>query len=101
MDNIIYAGTEKFRQVVIQKLTEVFKMGKTEQRKFDYTGFELEQNRQGIKVSQNEYAKDKIEVFEVKPQRARLLDNDLISKEIMMMKQTSGRIGWLAGPDLT
>ena len=58
---------------VIQKLTEVFKMGKMEQMKFDYTGFELEQNRQGIKVSQNEYAKDKIEVIEVKPQRARLL----------------------------
>ena len=52
-DDFLHTVTEKFRW-------EVFKMGNTEWKKFDYTGFELEQNQQGIKVSQNTYDKDKI-----------------------------------------
>ena len=31
----LHAGTEKFRREVTQKLTEAFKMGKTQQRKFE------------------------------------------------------------------
>ena len=59
------------------KLAEVFKMGNTETKKFVYTGFELDQTTEGIKVSQNEYAKTKVEVFDVKPDRAKSPDSEL------------------------
>ena len=63
----------------------------------------MEQNQEGIKVSQNGFAKDKIEVFDVKPDRAKVPDDDLTPEEISMIRKVAGKIGWLAKgtrPDL-
>ena len=69
------------------KLAEVFKMGNTETKKFVYTGFELDQTTEGIKVSQNEYAKTKVEVFDVKPDRAKSPDSELTAEEVSMIRK--------------
>ena len=87
VDDFLHAGTEKFRQEVTLKLAELFKMGNTETKKFVYTGFELDQTTEGIKVSQNEYAKTKVEVFDVKPDRARSPDSELTAEEVSMIRK--------------
>ena len=103
VDDFLHAGTEKFRQEVTLKLAELFKMGNTETKKFVYTGFELDQTAEGIKVSQNEFAKTKVEVFDVKPDRAKSPDSNLTAEEVSMIRKAAGKIGWLARgtrPDL-
>ena len=103
VDDFLHAGTEKFRQEVTLKLSEIFKMGKTDRKSFVYTGFELEQTQEGIKVSQNEFARAKIEVFDVKPDRAKGPDDDLSAEEVSIIRKAAGKIGWLARgtrPDL-
>ena len=62
VDDFIHAGNEVFRSTVTKKLAEIFKMGKTEARKFKYVGYELEQLREGIIISQKEYA-EKMEIL--------------------------------------
>jgi hypothetical protein len=78
-------------------------MGKTDRKSFIYTGFELEQTQEGIKVRQNEFARAKIEVFDVKPDRAKGPDDDLSAEEVSFIRKAAGKIGWLARgtrPDL-
>ena len=45
-------------------------MGKTEQKSFKYVGFTIEQTNEGIFVSQKDFADEKIEIFDVQPERA-------------------------------
>jgi hypothetical protein len=79
-------------------------MGKTDRKSFVYTGFEPEQTQEGIKVSQNELARAKIEVFDMKPDRANNgPDDDLSAEEVSIIRKAAGKIGWLARgtrPDL-
>ena len=46
-------------------------MGVTKEKSPTYTGFEIDQHDEGVRVSQDIFAKDKIEVFNVKPERVR------------------------------
>ena len=103
VDDFIHAGNEVFRSTVTTKLAEIFKMGKTEAKKFKYVGYELEQLEQGIIISQREYA-EKIEILDINPSRLKAQDVELSQEEKSMIRQVAGQIGWLARetrPDLS
>ena len=58
-----------------------------------------------MRVSQDKYTKEKIEVFDVKPDRARNPADELSPEEISFstIRKVAGKIGWLARgsrPDL-
>ena len=103
VDDFIHAGNEAFRTNVTKKLAEIFKMGKTESRKFKYVGYEVEQFKEGIKISQREYA-DKVEIPEMNPARLKFQEDELTPEEKSLIRQLAGQIGWLARetrPDLS
>ena len=99
----MHAGNSEFQKTVSEKLTEIFKMGKTEKKQFSYVGYDVEQNEEGIKISQQAYA-DNLEVFNVCPTRSLNQDDDLTEEEKSLLRKCAGQIGWLARetrPDLT
>ena len=79
-------------------------MGKVEEKKFTYVGFDIEQKEAGITIDQSEYAKEKIENIIIDPERAKNQDDDLSSEEKSILRVVAGRIGWFARgtrPDMT
>ena len=103
VDDFLHAGTETFKLKVVKKLHETFKMGSITEKKFTYTGFDLEQETGHVRVSQDKYTTEKIEVFDVKPDRARNPTAELTPEEVSTIRKVAGKIGWLARgsrPDL-
>jgi transposase InsO family protein len=103
VDDFLHAGNDEFKRSVVEKLAQVFQMGKTESRQFKYVGFELDQTKNGIIVSQNEYAKEVLP-FDVKPERAKQVDDELNDEERSLLRKVAGKVGWLgrgSRPDLT
>ena len=102
VDDFLHCGTKEFRTSVIDELVKIFKMGKTEARKFRYVGFDLEQTSEGIKVDQSPFAAD-LEVINIKPERAKQTGEDLLQEEKSLIRKVAGKIGWLGRgtrPDL-
>ena len=74
-----------------KKLIEMFKMGKTEEKKFNFVGYNIEQEEGGIQFSQQAYA-DNLEVFDVSPaSRSRNQDEDLTEEAKSLLRNARGR----------
>ena len=69
-------------------------MGKTESKRFTYVNFDIKQDDEGITINQNPYAAG-LKMFDIKPERAKQINDDLEPKEKKMLKDVAGRIGWL------
>ena len=65
---------------VVQKLGEIFKMGKTEVKPFQYVSFQFDQKVNGIIVSQNDFAK-KVTFLDIEPDCAQEVEDDLKVEE--------------------
>ena len=64
VDDLLMAGSKKFKGIFLQKITETFKFSKMEADKFKYLGCEVEKLGNGdISLNQNEYI-SKIEEVE-------------------------------------
>ena len=103
VDDFLHTGNDDFRSNVSRKLEDIFTMGKTEQEVFKYVRFEIEQEEDGVRVSMSKYAENKIDIFDVKPERAMRQEAELTEEEKSQLRKTAGRIGWLgrgARPDL-
>ena len=78
-------------------------MGKTEEKKCIYVGFNKVQNNEGVLMDRRDFAGEKIEVFDVGPDRSRNQDTELKAKAKSILRKCAGKIGWLARgsrPDL-
>ena len=87
----------------MKTLHKTFKMGSVTEKEFTYTGFDLEQENDHVRLSQDKYIKEKIEVFNMKPDRARNPTAELTPEEVSTIRKVAGKIGWLARgsrPDL-
>ena len=54
-------------------------------------------------MSQNDYAKE-VTSFDIKPDRAKQVDDDLTIEEKWLLRKVAGKLGWLgrgSRPDLT
>ena len=104
MDDFLHAGTKQFEETVSDILADVYTMGKVEEKKFTYVGFNIKQKEAGITIDQSQYAKEKVENIIIAPERAKNQDDDLNDEEKSILRVVAGRIGWLARgtrPDLT
>lgn len=104
VDDILSAGTRSFEKEVVLKLKKIFKMGETQSRKFTYTGLEMEQTREGVRITQNGFIKDKIESSEILFEREEEGSKPLNKEQNRLLKRIAGWIGWLAAgprPDLS
>ena len=57
VDDFLHTGTDEFKVKVVKKLEVIFKMGVTKEKSFTYTGFEIEQTKEGVRVSQDSFAR--------------------------------------------
>ena len=102
VDDFISAGNKEFSLNIIPQVLSIFQVGKSETGSFLYTGFQIQQGKQGISLDQSEYvARIDIPVLDA----ARLLDKDseLEPKELTVYIMMVGSTNWVSRasrPDL-
>ena len=102
VDDFISAGNKEFSLNIIPQVLSIFQVGKSETGSFLYTGFQIQQGKQGISLDQSEYvARIDIPVLDA----ARLLDKDseLEPKELTVYRMMVGSTNWVSRasrPDL-
>ena len=56
VDDFLHCGTKEFEQDVTKKLAEIFLMGKVVSKKFNYVGFDIDQQDDAIRVDKSNFA---------------------------------------------
>ena len=93
VDDFIHCGNRYFNEVIMTLVLDIFKVGKSEHGNFMYTGFNLQQDENGITLDQNEYVdRVKIPTFEAK----RMLESeeDMTDEELTILRQMVGSLNW-------
>ena len=104
VDDFLHTASEQDQNKLTSRLGSIFEMGKVESRNFKYLGYRIIQDMEDftIKLDQAEYA-EKLEMVKIPPERKKDPNQKLNAEEKTLMKQISGRIGWLGRgtrPDL-
>ena len=100
VDDFFWAGTDLFKEKIIDNLITKFKISSDLHDSFKFLGLQVHQEESGITVRQNSYAEQvqSINISEDKDKRRPLED-----EERAMYRKTIGQIGWVANqtrPDL-
>ena len=104
VDDFLYGGTKLFHKKVIKPIKEKYVIGACEETLFSFTGWNLEQNEEGITVTQRDYLNDlNLEQFD-DLMNAKGNNTDRLNQEqTSLMQKANGILGWLAQvskPDL-
>ena len=86
------AGSHWFEQNVLQKLRDVFCVGKESCESFKYIGLNLSQDGETIVLSQNDYANS---MNTVPVQKERVKTSQLTSAEQTALRSKIGQLLWL------
>ena len=101
VDDFQGAGDEYFKENVMDKLAETFKISKREYGKFKYTGVDVELCDDGAIILEQEAYKDGLKVIPVDLKEDP--NRNLNKKEFKEFRGAAGKISWLADmtrPDL-
>lgn len=101
VDDFCFAGSEIFHRKVIDKIHQIFAVKSEETAEFQYIGLDIKQNRENIKLGQNEYVK-KLKYIPV--ENGRNINDKISTAEISEIRQVIGQLNWLATqtkPDLS
>ena len=101
VDDLLYAGTTKF-QDMMKKISQRFKISKSEQGAFRYIGMDLSSNQNEINLSQKSYC-SLVQMVKIDYERKKQTEKDLTEDEIKMYQSLLGKLNWLAcnsRPDL-
>ena len=100
VDDFIHAGNDLFERKVMNVVNKSFTVGSSEKSTFKYTGFQITQSRQMIKVDQLDY----VEKMKIKTPSQKKKKSDLLNEEeISMLRSNVGALQWVARgtrPDL-
>ena len=55
IDDLLYSGTDKFHKNVIEKVKQRYVIGSVEDTAMTFTGWQLKQTEEGIRLSQETY----------------------------------------------
>ena len=58
IDDFLHNGGYQFKKDILQPITKKFIAGKLDEGSFNYVGFQIMQDNQGITISQSHYVKD-------------------------------------------
>lgn len=105
VDDVLYAGTTRFKDQVIKSVFDRFKISSEYRDNFKYLGLNIVQDEEtrAITVDQKEYA-ESVQPAEVLPSRRRDPEDDLSESEKTSFHSVLGKLLWLAGrtrPDLS
>ena len=93
VDDFIHAGTDFFNKVIMPKVLSIFKVGKSEQSIFMYTGFQLNQERNAITLDQKAYV-ERVKIPTIEAKRLTELDSELTEEELTTLRQMVGSLNW-------
>ena len=95
VDDMLFAGTEKFHEKVMNPLKNMLKISREDSVTFKYLGMSLCQKKGQILLSQSEYVKGLQPVLlgnEAMKDKERFADK----KEITIFRQAVGQLGWVS-----
>ena len=93
VDDFIHCGTEFFNKKILPQVLETFQMGKSESDSFMYTGFMLNQTKDGITLDQEKYV-EKVKIPQIEAKRLSQMDDDMTAEELTLLRQMTGAINW-------
>ncbi len=93
VDDFIHCGTEFFNKKILPQVLEVFQMGKSESESFMYTGFMLNQTKDGITLDQEKYVEG-VKIPQIEAKRLSQVDDDMTGEELTLLRQMTGAINW-------
>ena len=95
VDDVMFFGTEKFMNEVIQPFKDIFKISNEEEGAFKYLGVQMKQTLCSIELNQNEFLKNiKTEPLPKESMKDNLRYVNEIEKRLF--RQCVGQLGWLA-----
>ena len=93
VDDIFYAGTEKFESKVMKQVAQEFLIGRTEEETFTYIGLAIKTTKEGITLDQVDYIQNRLAPADLKlGDSKRFLDKE----EIQLLRRLTGKINWAA-----
>ena len=102
-NNFFGQSNSGFNSEVIEKMSQIFKVGKSEKQTFMYTGFRIHQSRDGILLGQEEYV-DQITITSIDPSRRKDKNAHLDETERTCLRRMAGTLNWVVRgtrPDLS
>ena len=95
VDDFLWAGTERFKRLVIAKLHENFLIGSSESAAFKYVGLNISSIQDGVLVDQRQYIAS-LETIPISKSRSFQRDSTLSDVEIDALKARIGQLNWVA-----
>ena len=103
VDDLIYAGSTKFKQNIIQQIKKKFVISREASGSFKYLGWSINQFEDCIKVDQRIYAEN-VKPVQIDTKRKQQTEDYLNAEEIKQYQKLLGQLLWLSNqtrPDLT
>ena len=94
VDDFCWGGSKQFEEIVISKLKKDFLVGTTDTGNFKYVGLDIKQEKEGIKLDQENYIKSlhQIEISQRKSQRKNM---NLNEEEMHQFRSLVGQLNWI------
>ena len=93
VDDFLNAGGEHFHKVILPQILATFKVGKSERGSFMYTGFQLNQDKDGVSLDQSDYI-ESLTVPEIDKLRLRQSNEEMTYEELSMLRKMTGQLNW-------
>ena len=93
VDDFIHSGNQWFNEVIMPQVFSIFKVGKSEQGNFMYTGFKISQDGEGITLDQRDYV-ERVKIPTLDTKRLLQLDDLMNEDELTSLRQMVGSLNW-------
>ena len=103
VDDFLNAGGEYFHSKILPQILDTFKVGKSERGSFMYTGFQLNQDKNGVSLDQTDYVEN-ITIPEIDTVRLRQSKDEMSHEELSTLRKMTGQLNWTVRstrPDLS
>ena len=103
VDDFLNAGGIFFHEVILPEILNTFKVGKSETGSFMYTGFQLEQDQNGVTLDQSEYVEG-LNIPTIDAVRMKDLKSEMTFDELSLLRKMTGQLNWTVRstrPDLS
>ena len=95
VDDFAVVGNQQFKKEIVLKIKTRLKVGSHETSTFKYLGLQVTQNKDGVKVDQNNYVSGLKEI-ELPLERSRRKNDEASEEEKKELRRVAGQMLWVA-----
>ena len=98
VDDFVYAGTNRFRELLFNSVLKEFDVGECQESEFTFLGLEICQNDKNklIQVSQKKYVLEELKLIQINNKRKNQKSAALAPDEYKSYRSSCGQLIWLA-----